>query len=69
MRIGIIRRLRVTYEFFKALGDETRNTTIAVVHESGFVNIVSGDQSAEAVQSTMKPETKSARHDYEHKTT
>lgn len=42
MKISMRKRLRIAYMLFKELGDEKRDTAVTVVHESGYVNIVSG---------------------------
>lgn len=68
MRIGRIKRLRITYASWRALGVEDRNTVLAVIHECGFGDISAGQLSEDEVK-TMRSETEPAGYDYEHKTT
>ena len=75
MRISIIRRLCTTYAFWRAFGAKDCNTVLAVVHESGFASITSGNLSLDAVEAmrtdaeAMRTEAESMGYDYEHKTT
>lgn len=64
MKIGWILRLRMAYAFWKALGAKNHNSMLAVVHESGFASISSGDLTEEAVKS-LKTDISSARG-YDH---
>lgn len=68
MRISMIRRLRITYAFWRALGHKNRNTVLAVVHECGFADITAGHLSDKTAK-VMRNEMKATRYDYEHKTT
>jgi hypothetical protein len=68
MKIGRIRRLRIAFSFWRALGDKDGDAVLAVVHECGFVDISSGNLSVDVVK-TMRTEAESAGYDYEHKTT
>jgi len=68
MRIGRIRRLRITYAFWKALGAKNHNFAMAVVHECGVVEVVSGKMTVGSVKATQS-DIKSGGYDYEHKTT
>lgn len=68
MIIDRIKRLRITYAFWKALGAKKHNVVLAVVHECGFADVMSGKMPLEIVK-TMQSEVQSAGYDYEHKTT
>ncbi len=57
MRIGMKRRLRITYAFWEALGAKNHNTVRAVVHENGFANISSAklpDAALMAIESVVE---------------
>ena len=64
MRIGMMKRLQITYAFWKALGAKNRNTVMAVVHECGFVDLTAGQLSDEYAK-TMQSEIKSAGYDHD----
>lgn len=68
MRIGRIRRLIITYAFFKALGAKNHNFAMAVVHECGVVEVVAGKMTGDSVKAAQS-DIKSGGYDYEHKTT
>ncbi len=63
MKIGVIKRLSITYAFWKALGAKNRSTVLSVVHEDGFVDIIAGQLSIEYVK-TMQSEIESAGYDH-----
>ena len=68
MQIGRIKRLYITYAFFKALGAKDRNFAMAVVHECGFADVIAGKMTVDSVKATQS-DIKSGGYDYEHKTT
>ena len=71
MRIGMVKRLRITYAVWRALGRKNHNSmfAFAVAHEGICADVSSGNLPADYVKS-LESELKSARgYDYEHKTT
>jgi len=54
----------MAYAFWKALGAKNHNSVLAVVHESSFVSIASGDMTEDAVKS-LRTDIESARG-YDH---
>lgn len=74
MRIGMIKRLHITYVFWKTLGDKNSNTVMALVHEDCFADIASGyldPEDAEAINSDFDSIVESnsvGGYDHGHKT-
>jgi len=68
MQIGRIKRLRITYAFWRALGAKDHNFAMAVVHECGFAEVIAGKMTVDSVKATQS-DIKSGGYDYEHKTT
>ena len=68
MRISMKRRLRITYAFWRALGEKYRNSVFAVACEGIFANVASGNLPADYVKS-LESELKAEGYDYEHKAT
>lgn len=69
MKIGMVKRLRLTYAFWKALGVKNCNSVFAAVHESGFGDLAAGNLSDEALEDMRKEKDSARGYDHEHKTT
>ncbi len=64
MKIGMVKRLRIAYAFWRAFGVKNRNALFAVVHEGDFVDMAAGQISIEVIK-TMQSEMEPAGYDYE----
>jgi len=66
MQIGRIKRLYITYLFWKALGAEKHNSVMAVIHENGFGDVSSGYMSDKAIEDLRRARNP-AGYDHEHR--
>jgi len=66
MRIGKIKRLRIAYAVWKALGAKNRNSMIAVVHECGLADVMSGQLPDDVVEDMQRDAENDSARGYDH---